>query len=117
MVRRLSSTGQTGTVAAILSVFAAIDVPIVYMSIRWWRTQHPAPVFFGAKDSGLDPSMKPAFYWNILAFFMWGVFILGLRYALERRRQLAEQRAVQAALDTALGSSGFTPLAEAHHAL
>jgi heme exporter protein C len=61
--------------------------------------------------------MKPAFYWNILAFFMWGVFILGLRYALERRRQLAEQRAVQAALDTALGSSGFTPLAEAHHAL
>jgi heme exporter protein C len=117
MVRRLSSTGQTGTVAAILSVFAAIDVPIVYMSIRWWRTQHPAPVFFGAKDAGLDPSMKPAFYWNILAFFMWGVFILGLRYALERRRQLAEQRAVQAALDTALGSSGFTPLAEAHHAL
>jgi heme exporter protein C len=103
MVRRLSSTGQTSTVAAVLSVFAAIDVPIVYMSIRWWRTQHPQPVFFGAPDSGLDPSMRPAFYWNLLGFFMWGVFILTLRYALERRRQLAEASAVQSALNIALG--------------
>jgi heme exporter protein C len=37
MLRKLSSTGQTHTLAAVLSVFAAIDVPIVYMSIQWWR--------------------------------------------------------------------------------
>ena len=103
MVRRLSSTGQTSTVAAVLSVFAAIDVPIVYMSIHWWRTQHPAPVFFGAKGSGMDKSMLPAFYWNLLGFFMWGMFILTLRYALERRRQRAEAQAVQSALDVAMG--------------
>ncbi len=34
MLRKLSSTGQTHTLAAVLSIFAAIDVPIVYMSIR-----------------------------------------------------------------------------------
>lgn len=98
MVRRLSATGQTSTVSAVLSVFAAINVPIIYMSIRWWRTQHPAPVFFGAPGSGMDPSMKPAFYWNILAWFMWGITILVVRFALERRRQRSEQIAVQAAL-------------------
>jgi heme exporter protein C len=117
MTRRLSSTGQTSTIAAVLSVFAAIDVPIVYMSIRWWRTQHPAPVFGGAPGSGMDPSMKPAFYWNILAWFMWGMFILVLRFALERRRQLSEARAVQSALDTALGpNDGFNRLPEANNA-
>ena len=105
MVRRLSQVGQTSTVAAILSVFAAIDVPIVYMSIRWWRTQHPQPVFFGDPNSGLDPSMAPAFYWNLLGFFMWGVFILGLRYALERRRQAVQAEAVNTALNTAPGES------------
>ncbi len=105
MVRRLSSTGQTNTVAAIISVFAAIDVPIVYMSIRWWRTQHPQPVFFGAPGTGMDKSMLPAFYWNLLGFAMWGVFILTLRFALERRRQLAEADAVQSALNIALGAS------------
>jgi heme exporter protein C len=102
MVRRLSSTGQTPTVAAVLSVFAGIDVPIVYMSIRWWRTQHPSPVFFGGSDAGLDPSMAPAFYWNILAWLMWGVFLLGVRFALERRRQAVEQHEMQLALSVAL---------------
>ena len=87
-----------------LSVFAAVDVPIVYMSIRWWRTQHPAPVFFGGPDSGMDPSMLPAFVWNIIGWSLWGIFILGFRYAIERRRQLAEQDeallAIEASLET-----------------
>ena len=99
MLRKLSSTGQTHTLAAVLSVFAAIDVPIVYMSIQWWRTQHPAPVFFGGADSGIDPSMKPAFGWNVLAWAMWGIFILSFRYLLERRRQDDEQDAMLRSID------------------
>ena len=87
LLRSFSSTGQTAVISAVLGVFAAIDIPICYMSIRWWRTQHPAPVFAGGPDSGLDPSMYPAFYWNVAAWAMWGAFILGLRYAIERRRQ------------------------------
>ena len=59
------------------------------MSIRWWRTQHPSPVFGGGADSGIDPGMVPAVLWNMLAWALWGAFILGLRYALERRRQKA----------------------------
>jgi len=91
MVRQFSSTGQTGTLAAVLSVFAAVDVPITYMSIRWWRTQHPAPVFGGGKDSGLDASFYPAVWWNLAGWAIWGLFILLFRFALERRRQIAEQ--------------------------
>src|ERR1019366_1194230 len=102
MLRKLSSTGQTHTLAAVLSVFAAIDVPIVYMSIQWWRTQHPAPVFGGGADSGIDPSMKPAFWFNVLGWAMWGVFILILRYSLERRRQASEQDAALQAIEDSL---------------
>jgi heme exporter protein C len=102
MLRKLSSTGQTNTLAAVLSVFAAIDVPIVYMSIKWWRTQHPAPVFGGDPDSGVDPSMMPAFIWNVIAWAMWGIFLLGFRYALERRRQQSEQDAALQAIEASL---------------
>jgi heme exporter protein C len=102
MLRRFSATGQTHTLAAVLSVFAAIDVPIVYMSIRWWRTQHPAPVFFGGPDSGIDASMRPAFGWNVLAWAMWGVFLVCFRYALERRRQACEQDAALQAIEASL---------------
>ena len=102
VLRKFSSTGQTHTLAAVLSVFAGIDVPIVYMSIRWWRTQHPAPVFGGGADSGLDKSMMPAFWWNVAAWAMWGIFILGLRYLLERRRQASEQDAALQAIEASL---------------
>ena len=101
LLRRFSSTGESHTLSAVLSVFAAVDVPIVYMSIRWWRTQHPSPVF--GDGGSLDPSMWPAFLWNLGGWFLWGVFILAFRYALERRRQIADQenalRAIEASLE------------------
>jgi heme exporter protein C len=87
LVRRFSAPGQTAIVSSVLAIFAAIDIPICFMSIRWWRTQHPAPVFGGGADAGIDPTMVPAVLWNIAAFTLWGFFLLGLRYALERRRQ------------------------------
>jgi heme exporter protein C len=102
MTRKLSATGQTSTLGAVLSIFAAVDVPIVYMSITWWRTQHPAPVFGGGPDSGLDPSMMPAFVWNIIGWGMWGIFVLAFRYALERRRQIDEQDTALSALESTL---------------
>ena len=101
LLRRFSATGETHTLSAVLSVFAAVDVPIVYMSIRWWRTQHPSPVF--GDGGSLDPSMWPAFLWNLGGWFLWGVFILAFRYALERRRQIADEenalRAIEASLE------------------
>jgi len=102
MLRKLSSTGQTHTLAAVLSVFAAVDVPIVYMSIKWWRTQHPAPVFGGGADSGIDPSMMPAFGSHVAAWAMWGIFIMVLRFVLDRRRQQSEQEAALQAIEASL---------------
>jgi heme exporter protein C len=100
LLRRFSSSGESHTLAAVISVFAAVDVPIVFMSIKWWRTQHPSPVF---SDGGsIAPSMMTAFLWNIAGWAMWGVFILLFRFALERRRQLAEQDAALIAIEASL---------------
>jgi hypothetical protein len=54
LLRRFAAGPQMQTLAAVLGIFGALDVPIVYMSNRWWRTQHPAPVFGGAPGSGMD---------------------------------------------------------------
>ena len=87
LVRRLTTSDQKAVFSAVLAIFAAIDIPICFMSIRWWRTQHPAPVFGGGEDSGIDKHMLPAVFWNLAAWALWGAFVLGLRYAIERRRQ------------------------------
>ena len=87
MLRRLSAGDQAPTLAAALAVFGFVDVPIVYMSIRWWRTQHPQPVIFGEQGSGLDPSMVPALLINMAAFLCYGALVFWVRYKLERARQ------------------------------
>jgi heme exporter protein C len=89
VLRWFAAGGQTAVISAVLAIFAAIDIPICYMSIHWWRTQHPAPVFGGGADSGIDPSMYAAVWWNLIGWAMWGAFVLGLRYAIERREQHA----------------------------
>jgi heme exporter protein C len=88
LLRRLAAGPQMQTLAAVLGIFGALDVPIVYMSNRWWRTQHPAPVFGGDPGSGMtDPVMLHAFGWNMLAWFAWGIFVLILRFRVERKHQ------------------------------
>jgi heme exporter protein C len=98
LLRRFSGGAQMQTLAAVLGIFGALDVPIVYLANRLWRTQHPAPVFGGAPGSGMDPSMVGPFLWNLLAWFAWGVMILAFRFKVERQHQKIAAREEQAAL-------------------
>jgi heme exporter protein C len=104
LLRRFAAGPQMQTLAAVLGIFGALDVPIVYMSNRWWRTQHPAPVFGGDAGSGMkDPAMLAAFGWNILAWGLWGLLILFLRYRVEREHQKTAELEAQAALEAPAG--------------
>ncbi len=87
LLRHFAAGPQMQSLAAVLGIFGALDVPIVYMSNRWWRTQHPAPVFGGATGSGMAWPMMQVFLWNMVAWFAWGVMVLILRYYVERHRQ------------------------------
>ncbi|MFZ3210374.1 MAG: cytochrome c biogenesis protein CcsA [Terriglobales bacterium] len=98
LILRRYSTGQaTPTLAAALAIFGFLDVPIVYMSIRWWRTQHPQPVIAGGQGSGLDPRMWTAVLWNWVAFMAFAALLIWVRYRLEIvRQQLDEAHALKA---------------------
>jgi len=95
MLRRFSESGQTPTLAAALAIFGFLDVPIVYMSIRWWRTQHPQPVIAGGQGSGLDPHMKHALFMNWLAFLALAALVTWFRYSIaETERRLEHEEAL-----------------------
>ena len=81
MARRYA--GPAGRkLAAALALFAAVDVPLVYKSVDFWRTVHPKTTVVPS----LDPSMRPAF-WSAFALMavVWGV-LLTLRVRLEASR-------------------------------
>ena len=98
VLRRFAAGGQTQVLAASLAVFGFLDVPIVYMSIRWFRTQHPSPVMGGGENSGLAPAMLHVFLFNLAAFTVLGLFFVWLRYKMELAQQQLESAHAQAAL-------------------
>jgi heme exporter protein C len=98
VLRKYAAGGQTPVLAAALAIFGFVDVPIVYMSIRWFRTQHPSPVMGGGENSGLAPEMLHAFLWNLLAFTCVGIVLLGARYRLQRMEDKLEAKHAQLAL-------------------
>ncbi|MEO5936967.1 MAG: cytochrome c biogenesis protein CcsA [Terriglobales bacterium] len=91
ILRRFSDSQQTPTLAAALAIFGFLDVPIVYMSIRWWRTQHPQPVIGGGAGSGLDPEMRFALFANWAAFMALAALLVWFRYRIAMGAQRVEE--------------------------
>jgi len=61
-------------------------VPLVHMSIRWWRTQHPQPVLMGGPGTGLAPEMKRVLLISFIALVSLMFFLVRERYELEALR-------------------------------
>ncbi len=98
MLRRFSTSGETPKLAAALAVFGALDMPLVYFSIWFFRTQHPQPVIGGG--GSIDPRMLKVFALNCFAFTCYGGLVCWVRYRLERmQRDVEETLALEALLE------------------
>ncbi len=60
--------------AAIFGIIGFIDVPIVWMSIRWWRTIHPTIV--SGEGFAMAPSMVRTLLLSIAAFTLLYFYLL-----------------------------------------
>jgi len=100
MMRRSSTAGSTSILAAALAVFSFLDVPIVYMANRWFRTHHPAPMI---GTPNLDPRMQHILFINMLAFICFSALICWFRYEMERTAQQIDSAHIQRAAGGAAG--------------
>ena len=75
--------------AAVYGIVAFISVPINFIAIRMWRTQHP--LVFGGEDGGLGPNMMFAFAFSLITFTIWYATLMWHRIRLERFRDDVEQ--------------------------
>ena len=105
LLRSLLADPQRRAVfCAVFGIFAFLDVPLVYFSIRLWRTQHPQPVMLGGQGSGLDPTMRYVFLFCWVAMLALMTLLLRQRYRLEAMRHECEELRWEAelrAIDTA----------------
>lgn len=82
---------RRGVFAAVFGIAAFADVPIVFMSVRWWRSLHPAVVT--EEGFNMDPMMLPALFLSLAAFTTLFSYLLIVRARLgQAESTLAELR-------------------------
>jgi len=98
VLRRFSSAGQTPVLAAALAVFGGLDIPLVYFSIWFFRTQHPQPVI--GDQGSIDPRMLHVLLINWAAFLCFGLLVFWARYRVEvMQQEVDETEALEALLE------------------
>lgn len=102
----LEDARHRSTLSAVFGIFAFLDVPLVYMSNRLFRTQHPGPVFFGGPNSNVDPRMTHVLLLCMLAVLMVMIPVLVDRYRIERMRREVEELQQEIELRTLDAQSG-----------
>jgi heme exporter protein C len=92
----LVNPARAALLGAVVGVIGFADVIFDYMSIRWFRTQHPQPVILGGPGSGIDPRMLATL------LVSWGAFLCLFTFLLRQRLELAGARRNLSALRRAL---------------
>ena len=87
----LEDPQRRASLSAIFGIFAFLDVPLVYLSNRLWRTQHPQPVILGGAGSGLDPTMAKVLLLCVVSMFAVMIPVLVDRYRLELLRHEVDE--------------------------
>src|SRR6186713_970480 len=81
--------------SAAVGLLGALNVPIVYMSVKWWRTLHQMQ----SSPSTVDPEYVVGLRSNGIAVLLVLIYFIVKRYRAARTERLAEHLAERAALE------------------
>ena len=92
MLRRaIDEPHQRARLSGVLSIFAFVNVVIVWKSIEWWQQNlHPSPVLKIRGGKGMSPGVEAPMWWNLLALALIGTIIVLLRLRQENTRREIE---------------------------
>ncbi len=84
MLRSTAESERRARFAAVLALVGFLDVPIIFLAVQLWRTQHPSLII--TDPGGLTPPMTQTLMVCLLSFTLLFVFLLIHRVRLEQAR-------------------------------
>ena len=89
---------QAARYAAVFAIIGFLDIPIINMSVRWWRTLHPQPIVLKMPgDQALPDSMLIVLAIGMVALLLLALWYIVLRTEVESIA--ARTAALRAAVD------------------
>ena len=106
MVRRATDNPERGRkFAAVVGIVGALDIPLIHLSVVWFRSLHPGPVVMKPEGPTLDPRMLTTLMVGFVAYTLLFFTLMALRYGVERARHRAMRPAGVAARDAVAAAS------------
>jgi heme exporter protein C len=99
LVEAIDDTRRADQAGALLAVMGAINVPIIYFSVRWWNTLHQGATISMTAAPKMASTMLTAMLLMTLAFWAYAfavVFMRSCAIVLERERGSQWARALPA---------------------
>jgi heme exporter protein C len=87
--------GQRARWSAAVGAIGAINVPIVYMSVKWWRTLHQPQ----SSPGTLDPAYTLGLRLNAIALLLLTIYFIRRRWQIARLERRVEHLAEKAAME------------------
>ncbi|HEY0152721.1 MAG TPA: cytochrome c biogenesis protein CcsA [Longimicrobium sp.] len=78
--------------AAILGIVGAVDIPLIHLSVTWFRSQHPEAVILRPEGPQAAPEIVQTLLVSFLAFTLLFFGLLMVRYGLERLQNRVDWR-------------------------
>jgi len=78
--------------AAVLGIVGFLDVPIVYLSARWWRSEHPTQ--FVVESGDLPMQMLVTLLVGVATFTFFYLYLMAVRLRVGRLRARVEEAEV-----------------------
>lgn len=76
--------------AAILGILSVVQIPIVHMSVIWWRDVHQPPTLARPGEMQIDPPIFIAFLVAAVAFVLLATLLISLRYRIAQAEYILE---------------------------
>ncbi|HJS25958.1 MAG TPA: cytochrome c biogenesis protein CcsA [Actinomycetota bacterium] len=94
-VRQITDNpGRRARWAAVVGIIGFIDVPIVHLSVVWWRSLHQGPTFFRLGGPQIEGTMLLALLVGVAAFTLTYAYLMTVRLRVGRLEERAAREAL-----------------------
>ncbi|NQU63822.1 MAG: cytochrome c biogenesis protein CcsA [SAR324 cluster bacterium] len=86
LLRRFTTHGeQQARLSAVVAIVGFLDIPLIYMSVVWWRTLHQPPTFFSGKKDVIDKPLAIMLWVSLVTVIYLFAYLLSMRVEIEKK--------------------------------
>ena len=88
LLRKFTDHGeQQARICAIIAIIGTLDIPLIHLSVVWWRTLHQTSTILSTKKQAIDKPLLMMLIFSICSLFTLFAFLLSTRIHLEKQNR------------------------------